>query len=214
VDAGTARATVSPPGPPTAAPTSGGARRERLLVRLLFLAAVPLLFLQLPLRRVTEPYPAILFPAGATLLKSGGQYTAYETELLATDAAGQRRPFTTASVLGGVPSNYRIYVLERGFGLLEDRDVRRAAFSVGGKKIALELGRPLEPPEREATRVWLRRAVGRATGLDPVAVHIDTYAVTRYETAGGGGGPSSERPPERRLDSRKTVDLAGAGSGS
>lgn len=98
---------------------------RRWHIRLVFIVLAPLLFLQLKLRTDTEPYPAILFPSGATILRSERSYTGFETEFLAEDSGGNKYPFSVASVLDAVPTNYHQYVVDAGFGINRDRMVRR-----------------------------------------------------------------------------------------
>jgi len=161
-------------------------------LRALFVGALGLLALQVPLRRITEPYPAILFPAGASLLHDTGSYTSFENEYVAIDAAGAPHPFALAALLDTVPAVYRSYVVERGFGLTEDRDIRRVHGHV--------LGRPLTGAQRDATRAWLRAKLARVLGVDAVQIRIDTFAVTTRTD-----DPS--QPPQRRLDRQHAIDL-------
>jgi hypothetical protein len=181
-----------------------GSDRRRRLLRVTFLVVVPLLFLQLPLRRITESYPAIVLPAGASLLRSHGSYTAFEHEYFAADPAGQWHAFSDAALLDTIPAGYRSYVLERGFGITEDRDVRRVSLLLGDRRVQLEFGRPLTPAQIEATRDWLRAKLRRMLGIDAVRIQIRTYALTTLDAEGA--------LPEWRLHEQKTIELLRAGA--
>ena len=78
--------------------------------RLLFIILVPCLFLQIKLRDITEPYPAILLPGAGPLLESRGSFNAYRTKVVAEDSLGAEHPFLVATVLDTVPTNYHEHV--------------------------------------------------------------------------------------------------------
>ena len=170
-------------------------------IRLLFIVLVPLLLFQLKLRNDTEPYPAILLPAGASLLKSAGSYTGLDTECFAEDSSGSKYAFSPAMILDAVPSDYHPYVVETGFGINRDRMVRHFPVPLTGRRIPL--GRPRTPAQIEATRAWLRERLHQTLGVDAVRIHILTYAVTTYY---------SEVPArhQRQLQSDMTVELVEA----
>jgi hypothetical protein len=173
----------------------------RWRVRLLFIALAPCLLVPLKLRNDTEPYPAILLPSGASLLRTVGSFTGLETECLAEDSAGRKYPFSVATVLETVPSDYHPYVVEAGFGINRDRMVRHLPLPFTGRR--LPLGRPRSQSQIEATRVWLRARLRQALGIDAVRIHILTYAVTTYY---------SEVPvrQQKKLQDDTTVELVGA----
>lgn len=160
--------------------------RALLRVRVLFLLVVPLLFLQIPLRERTEPYPAILLPSGAGLLASTGDFTARETVLVVVDEAGGRTEIEARDLLPDVPSNYHGFVIERGFGLKSGRDVRTRSLSWPGGGLDLQLGRPLTHAQATRTRDWLKERVRSVLGVDPTAIEIETWAVTHHFGAGVG----------------------------
>jgi hypothetical protein len=162
------------------------------MVRWLFILIPLFLLLQLPLRSIVEPYPAVLLPAGATLMRSGTAVKGSELELLAEDAAGREHPIAIDALLRSVPREYRGLVAGRGFGLVQDRDVRRA--------LGVQLGRPLEPRQRDETRRWLRRRVVEELGIDAVRIKVVTYTVTTFHDA----IPVRQ---ERAVHSRATFEL-------
>lgn len=170
-------------------------------IRLLFIVLVPCLLFQLKLRNDTEPYPAILLPSGASLLKSVGSYTGLDTECFAEDSSGRKYPFSAATILDAVPSDYHPYVVETGFGINRDRMVRHLPVPLAGRRIPL--GRPRTQAQLDATRAWLRERLHQTLGIDAVRIHILTYAVTTYY---------SEVPPrqQKQLQSDMTVELVGA----
>jgi len=180
--------------------TDSYAGRGRWLIRTLFIVLVPCLLFQLKLRGDTEPYPAILLPAGASLLHSDGSFTGFETDCVAEDSAGRRYPFSAADILTEVPSNYRPFVVDAGFGLNKERTVRRLSIPFVGYTLAL--GRPKTSSQIASTRTWLRDRIRRTVGIDPVRIRVLTYAIkTHY----------SEEPvrQERYLEREKTIDLLG-----
>ena len=181
--------------------TSGGTRS----VRLLFLTLVPCLFVQVAVRRYTEPYPAIFLPAGESLLRGHGRYTAHETTYVAEDVGGKEHPLSIAGVLDTVPTNYHAFVVKRGFGINEDRDVREVDIRLPWRKVTLRFGRPLTQPQIEQTRAWLRPKLRQALGVDAARVHILTFEITTFYE-------ESPARRERRLLNRQTVELARGGS--
>ena len=165
-------------------------------IRWLFVVLFPCLFLQLPLREITEPYPAILLPAGAAVFHSTGDYTAYETELMAVDADGNSYPVAAPALLDAVPSNYHKHVIARGFGMNAGRDVRRV--------LRAQFGRPLTPQQIAQTREWVRSKLRSLSGIDAVHIDVLTFAVTATYQA--------SFPQERRaLEHTTGVDLLGGG---
>jgi len=173
----------------------------RWRIRLLFIVLVPCLLLPLKLRTDTEPYPAILLPSGASLLRTVGSYTGLETECLAEDSGGRKYPFSVATILDEVPSDYHPYVVEAGFGINRDRMVRHLPLPFTGRRVTL--GRPRTQPQIEATRVWLRARLRQTLGIDAVRIHVLTYAVTTYY---------SEVPvrEQKQLQADTTVELFAA----
>jgi hypothetical protein len=179
-----------------------GTVHHRWLIRLLFIVVVPCLFLQIKLREITEPYPAILLPAGGGLLQSRGNYTAHETEYLAEDMAGIQHPFSMDRVLDGVPTNYHAYVVARGFGINDDRDVRRLTIPIPGYPLRLQFGRFLTPAQIEETQAWLRLRLRDTLKIEARRILVFRQEIqTFYE----------EVPPrqERRLQRRVAVELIG-----
>lgn len=169
-------------------------------IRLLFIVLVPCLLVQLKLRNDTEPYPAILLPSGASLLKSAGSYTGLDTECFAEDSSGRKYPFSAATILDAVPSDYHPYVVETGFGINRERMVRHLPVPLSGRRIPL--GRTRTGAQLAETRAWLRERLHQTLGIDAARIHILTYAVTTYY---------SEVPvrQQRQLQSDMTVDLIG-----
>jgi hypothetical protein len=151
------------------------------VVRSIFIALVPCLLAQIWVRRFTEPYPAILLPAGATLMRSHGEgYTVTELTLLVEDAHGLQHPCSPSALLDTVPSDYRRNVIRRGFGLIADRDVRfvRVPSPQGG--FFLRFGHPLTQSQMEETRGWLRSKLRRNLGVDAVRIHILRYSIQTF----------------------------------
>jgi hypothetical protein len=171
-------------------------------IRLLFIVLVPLLLFQLKLRTDTEPYPAILLPSGAGLLRSEGSFTGFETVSTAQDSSGREYPLSTATLLDAVPTNYRLFVLQAGFGINRDRIVRHLPIPFTGRE--LRLGRPRTQSQIDETRRWLRLRLRQALGIDADRINVLTYGVTTYY---------SEVPirKQRRLQHETTVDLVGGG---
>lgn len=170
-------------------------------IRLFFLVLVAGLFLQLPLRNVTEPYPAILLPAGGNVLRSQGEITGQEREYLLEDASGKTYSVSVDALLGSVPRNYWPVLVDRGFGINSGREVRRPSLSVFGRPVQLQFGRPLTPAQIEETRAWIRSKLKDALGIDAVRIYILTYTVTTFYS---GSSPARR---ERQLRSRTTVEL-------
>jgi hypothetical protein len=175
---------------------------RRWNIRLLFIVLVPLLLFQLKLRTDTEPYPAILLPSGAGLLRSEGSFTGFETVCVAEDSSGTKYPFSAATLLDAVPTNYRQYVLEAGFGINRERIVRHLPIPFTGRR--LQLGQPRTRPQIEETRAFLRRKLRQALGINAVRIHVLTYGITTYY---------SEVPvrQQRYLQSDTTVELIRGG---
>jgi hypothetical protein len=175
---------------------------RRWHIRLLFIVLVPLLLFQLKLRTDTEPYPAILLPSGAGLLRSKGSFTGFETVCVAEDSSGSKYPFSAATLMDAVPTNYRPYVLEAGFGINRDRIVRHLPIPFTGRR--LQLGQPRTRPQIEETRAFLRRKLRQALGINAVRIHVLTYGITTYY---------SEVPvrQQRYLQSDTTVELISGG---
>jgi len=179
------------------------ATSRRWPLRLLFILLVPCLFLQLKIRNDTEPYPAVLLPGGASLIKTRGSYTRIDTECVAEDSAGHKYVFPVASLLNSVPTDYDPYVLEAGFGITKDRMVRHVPVPFLGHRV--NVGRPRTPSQIAETRTWLRMRLRQTLGIDAVRIHILTYAVTTYY---------NETPvrEQRELQGDKIVDLVGGGA--
>jgi hypothetical protein len=173
------------------------------VIRSVFIALVPCLFAQLWVRRITEPYPAIVLPSGATLLRSHGGYVGSEITLLAEDEHGEQHPCSPSTLLGTVPSEYRRYVIRRGFGITEDRDVRSIRIPLPGGGFVLRFGHPLTPSQIEETRSWLRSSLRRTLRVDAVRIHILSYAIGTFGSPRVGG-------QDRTLMRRDTVELVGA----
>jgi len=151
---------------------------RRPYLRMLFVVLPLFLLFQLKLRTNTEPYPAILLPAGAGLLKSEDSFTGFVTECSAEDAAGRLHPFSVGAVLVGVPTNYRQFVVDGGFGIDRNRVVRSLPIPGIGRR--LYLGRQKTPSQVEVTRQWLREKLRKTIGIDAVRIHVFKYAVTTY----------------------------------
>jgi hypothetical protein len=157
-----------------------------------------LLLLQLKLRSDTEPYPAILLPAGATLLRGDGSYTGFETECSAEDTSGKQYDCNLQTLLAKVPTNYREFVLQAGFGTAKERVVRHLRIPFTG--YSLEIGRPRTQAQLDTTRAWLRSRLRRTLGIDPLRVHIRRYAITTFYNS----NPVRE---QKRLQHETLVDL-------
>lgn len=159
-----------------------------------------LLLFQLKLRTDTEPYPAILLPSGASLLRGEGSFTGVETECRAEDSAGRQYPFSLATVLDVVPTNYRQFVVDGGFGINRSRVVRSLPIPFTGRR--LRLGRQKTQAQIDSTRQWLRTKLHQTLGIDAVRIHVLKYSVTTHY----GEGPTRQ---EKQLKSESTVELVG-----
>jgi hypothetical protein len=177
---------------------NGARHSPRSSIRLLFLVLIPLLLLEIRFRSYTEPYPGIFLPAGATLLRGDTSFTGFQTECLAEDSSGRKYPFSASEILDAVPSNYRPLVVEAGFGINKNRIVRHIPVPLLGRKF--ELGRSKSRLQLDSTKVWLRSKVRRVLGIDPIRIHVLTYAITTYY----GTGPDRQ---VRRLQRESIVDL-------
>jgi len=177
--------------------------RRNLSVRLLFIVLVPCLVLPLRIRDDTEPFPAILLPSGASLLKTKGSYTGIETECVAEDSAGGKYVVPVAAILNAVPTDYHPYVLNSGFGITRDRPVRHLPIPFLGYR--LSVGRRRTAAQISETRTWLRMRLRETLGIDAVRIHILTYEVTTYY---------SEVPVRfsRALQRDNTIDLLSGGA--
>ena len=180
-----------------------GPGRARL-IRFVFIVLVPCLVAQIAVRRVSEPYPAILLPAGASVVRNGETSAGSAITLLAEDAAGGQHLVAPSDLLDTVPSIYHRHLLRRGFGLTEGRDVRSVRMPFPGGGLALRFGRPLTRLQAEQTRAWLRSRLRRNTGIDAVRIHIVVRPIQPL-----GGEPSE--PQDRALERRNTVELSGVG---
>jgi hypothetical protein len=180
-----------------------GTPGRRWPLRLLFILLVPCLLLQLKIRDDTEPFPAILLPSGASLLKTRGSYTRVETQCVAEDSAGRKYVFPVASLLSSVPTDYDLYVLKAGFGITKDRMVRHIPVPFLGHR--LSVGRPKTAPQIAETRAWLRTRLREMLGINATRIHILSYGVTTYY---------NEIPvrQQRELQEDKVVELTGAGT--
>jgi hypothetical protein len=154
-----------------------GTPHRRLGLRLAFTLLVPCLLLQLKIRNDTEPYPAILLPSGASLIKTSGRYTAVERKCVAEDSTGRQYAVPIASILNAVPSDYHPYVLEAGFGITKDRMERHLPIPFLGR---VNVGRHKTPTQIDETRAWLRMRIRKTIGIDAVRIHVLTYEVTTY----------------------------------
>jgi hypothetical protein len=163
------------------------------------LLAIPLLLAQIPLRKITEPYPALLMPAGASLLRQGVPVDTVEREIYIEDGAGRRQTIAAQDLLANVPTLYRPYLLGRGLGLLSERDVRRIRL---GKGRALQLGRPLEAHQAAETRAWLRARAMKLGFADPARLILLTRTIFRQAER-----PSA--PPIRTEEETSVIDLRG-----
>ena len=180
-----------------------GTPRRRWPLRLLFILLVPCLLLQLKIRNDTEPFPAILLPGGASLVKTRGSYTRIETECIAEDSMGRKYVFPVASILNSVPTDYDPYVLEAGFGITKDRMVRHLPIPFLGHRWSV--GRRKTASQIAETRAWLRMRLRQTLGIDAVRIHILTYGITTYYT---------EVPVRqyREVQGDKIVELVGGGT--
>src|ERR1051325_6245541 len=137
---------------------------RRWPLRLLFILAVPCLLLQLKIRDDTEPFPAILLPSGASLIRTRGSYAGVETKCVAEDATGRKYPVPIATILDAVPSDYHPYVMGAGFGITRNRMVRHLPVPFLGHRVSV--GRPRTEAQINATRAWLHDKLRDALGID------------------------------------------------
>lgn len=180
-----------------------GTTSRRWPLRLLFILLVPCLLLPLKIRDDTEPYPAILMPSGASLLRTKGSYSGVETEVVAEDSSGRRYEVPVAALLNTVPTDYHPYVLAEGFGITRDRVVRHLPVPFLGHR--LSVGRQRTLAQINETRDWLRKRLRETLGIDAVRIHVLTYEVTTYYT---------EVPVRRRrtLQGDNTIQLVDTGA--
>jgi hypothetical protein len=148
---------------------------ERRLVKLAFIVVTALLFLQIPLRHVynVEPYPAILLPSGAHVLKDTGSISFTEKKIVAVTASEQRLDVDTDDLLSTLPVAYRSYVIDRGFGFIPT--------AKGPKQ------QPSELVARQG-RVWLENRLRRILGgVEFAKLEIIEYRVVKPTTSLASG---------------------------
>jgi hypothetical protein len=147
--------------------------RPHRLTRWVFLAAIPCLLLQLPIRYYTEPYPAILLPGtGPPLRTDSGLFTVKTTALIAEDNTGGHHSVSDAMLLVGVPTIYRRFVISRSFGINRDRDTRAIRLPGVGRWQPVTA---LTVEQVSETRAWLKSRLDAALGVTTVRLHILTY---------------------------------------
>lgn len=143
---------------------------ENRLVKLAFILFIPLLLLQIPVRYLydIEPYPFILLPGGASVVKDQGFISIIENKIVASTAAGKRYEVDIHELLNSVPRQYRQFIVKRNFGLpsTADNHVQRDSDS------RISVGRR-----------WLTKRLGEILGRDDfVKLEIIAYRVTRPTT--------------------------------
>lgn len=180
-----------------------GTTGRRWALRLLFIVLVPCLLLQLKIRDDTEPFPAILLPSGASLIKTRGSYSGIETECIAEDSTGRKYVVPVAALLNAVPTDYHPYVLNAGFGISRNRMVRHLPIPFLANRVSI--GRRRTPEQIDETRAWLRERLRETLGIDAVRIHVLTYEVTTYY---------SEVPVRQRreLQGDNTIELRAGGA--
>ena len=143
---------------------------DKTAVKTTFLLLIPLLLLQIPLRHIydLEPYPSILLPGGASIIKDRGFISLAQTQLVAVNAKGKRYEVSVHDLLRTMPVQYRQHVVRRTFGLPVSTNGRMALAS--SSVIA-------------SGRAWLRHRLANILGQDDfVTLEIIKYRIIKPTT--------------------------------
>jgi hypothetical protein len=92
---------------------------NRKTIKVIFILSIPILLIQIPLRDLTEPYPAILLPDGASTIKEEkkGTITFDQWQIIAQSASGRQYEVDMDKLLQDVPVQYRKHIVNHRFGL-------------------------------------------------------------------------------------------------
>lgn len=91
---------------------------NREIIKVIFILSIPILLIQIPMRvYVTEPYPAILLPSGASIIKDNGAITFDRWQLIVRSADDRQYEVNLHELLRSIPAWYRTHVIQRHFGL-------------------------------------------------------------------------------------------------
>lgn len=158
---------------------------SRRTLGLLFPGVAVLLFAQLIIPRTYEPYPAILMPAGGTVLRVDTDTLRFKTyTVAAVHPDGSRSTVSVEELFPFLdnPSVRRRVVL-RNFGLrYVGLSERRQQVRLGTFALTLRRVKTTEPAVRE-TRAWLRRRVETLTGASVDSLIIDHFAYGKTRDA-------------------------------
>jgi hypothetical protein len=110
-----------------------------------------------------EPYPALLFPSGATLAKVGGaSVQSGRFELSSVSSDGQEHEIAAREFLSPLPKQFWAGVMNAGFGLYPHP--RAETLRLGSWSVRVDGERPPSADRRAQAERWLRErliAVGR-----------------------------------------------------
>lgn len=114
----------------------------------------------------TEPYPAVLFPVGASQINLDDQtIQAFRLELFAVDEAGEEHPLDPGEFIRPIPAHYWPYLASKSkqFGLAQSEGFALNQ-RFGSWNLSLDLERISTDKERREVLHWLSErlhAVGR-----------------------------------------------------
>lgn len=128
----------------------------------------------------TEPYPALVFPAGPGVVSTRDGIVEYDaTELYGRDASGELQPIDPVRFLEPIPTHFLLRLADSEFGTLEGDDVTVRVRRIGW---TVSLPRPsVSDADREATRSWL------GDRLEAVGLERDELVVRRVRIAADAG---------------------------
>jgi hypothetical protein len=156
---------------------SAGTGRPLVGARLTIVLAVVLLVpFGFKLATDTEPYPALVFPAGPGVVTTRDGIVQYDAlELYGADASGELQQIDPVQFLEPIPTHYLRDLADSEFGTLEGDDLTVRVRRIGW---TLSLPRPpVSDADREATRSWL------GDRLEAVGLERDELVVRRVRIA-------------------------------
>lgn len=124
-----------------------------------------------------EPYPAIIYPAGAGVVDTRENLLrSSRVELVGFDpASGQEQIVEIQPFLSPIPVQYFRDLTSREFGLQENLSLE-IDFRILPLKTRTVVRRPITPEARDEAREWLRGRLDKA-GLDPHRLLIRTSSL-------------------------------------
>lgn len=130
----------------------------------------------------SEPYPAVVFPGGASVVRTNNSVVQYEATLLfGVDQSGTPTRLDVAAFLDPIPTHY-LYALEASyFGLNDDKDLVIRVKEIGW---TLAVPRPsISDADRQATQMWLGDRL-EALGLERSVLIMQRVKVTADSNTG------------------------------